>query len=210
VTPSPSAPTLTAVVFDLGGVLIDWNPRHLYRSLFDDEADMEAFLAEVTTQEWNARQDAGRAWSEAIEELAARHPDRRELIEAYRRRWPEMLDGAIEGTVEIVRELHGRGVRLYALTNWSAETFPLARPMFEFFDWFDGIVISGEVRLVKPDPRIFAHLLERFGLEPGSTVFVDDSDANVRSATEAGLVSIRFVDPAQLRGELVALGLLAN
>ena len=187
-----TAPKPTAVVFDLGGVLIDWNPRYLYRTLFDDEAEMEAFLAEVTTQEWNAKQDAGRTWSEAVEELAALHPDRRELIEAYWHRWPETLGGPIQGTVEILGELRARGVRSYALSNWSAETFPLARPRFPFLEWFDGILISGEAKLVKPDPRIFANLLERFGLEPGATVFIDDSAANVRAAELAGLTAVRF------------------
>jgi 2-haloacid dehalogenase len=205
-----TAPKPTAVVFDLGGVLIDWNPRYLYRTLIDDEAEMEAFLAEVTTQEWNAKQDAGRAWSEAVEELAALHPERRELIEAYWRRWPETLGDAIEGTVEILRELHVAGVRVYALSNWSAETFPLARPRYPFLERFDGILISGEVKLAKPDPRIFAALVERFRLEPGSTVFVDDSEGNVRAAETAGLLAIRFTDPAQLRIRLSELGLLPS
>ena len=203
-----TAPKPTAVVFDLGGVLIDWNPRYLYRTLFDDEAEMEAFLAEVTTQEWNAQQDAGRPWSEAVEELVAEHPDRRELIEAYWHRWPETLGGAIEGTVEILGELRSRGTSIYALTNWSAETFPLARPRFPFLEWFDGIVVSGEAKLAKPDPRIFTHLLERFDLEPASTVFIDDSAANVRAAEEAGLIAIQFEDPYQIRRDLSAFGLL--
>ena len=205
-----TAPKPTAVVFDLGGVLIDWNPRYLYRTLFGDEAEMEAFLAEVTTQEWNAQQDAGRPWSEAVEALVAMHPGRRDLIEAYWHRWPETLGGAIEGTVSILGELKARGVRTYALSNWSAETFPLARPRFPFLEWFDGILISGEAKLVKPDPRIFAHLLEKFGLEAGSTVFIDDSAANVRAATEAGLIAIRFESPEQLAQELSALALLAS
>ncbi len=195
-------------MFDLGGVLIDWDPRYLYRSLFDDEAEMEAFLAEVTTSEWNAAQDAGRPWSEAVEVLATEHPHRRSLIEAYWRRWVETLGGPIEGSVAILDDLRGRGLRLYALSNWSAETFPLARPRFPFLDWFDGILISGEARLTKPDPRIFAHLLERFALEPETTVFIDDSEVNVRAAANAGLVPIRFIDPAQLRRELARLGLL--
>lgn len=198
----------SAVVFDLGGVLINWDPRHLYRQLFDDEEEMEQFLAEVTTAEWNAQQDAGRAVSEAVDELAARHPDRRELIAAYYDRWPEMLGGAIQGTVEILRELRERGVRVYALSNWSAETFPVARPMFPFLEWFDGIVISGEVRMVKPDPRIFAHVLERFGLEPGQTVFVDDNPENVRAAEGAGFVGIVFEGPQQLRVQLNKLELV--
>jgi len=205
-----TAPKPTAVVFDLGGVLIDWNPRYLYRTLFDDEAEMETFLSEVTTQEWNAQQDAGRPWSEAVEALVAQHPDRRELIEAYWHRWPEMLGGPIEGTVSILAELQARGVRTYALSNWSAETFPLARPRYPFLEWFDGILISGEAKMIKPDPRIFAHLLEKFGLEPGSTVFIDDSAANARAASEAGLIPIRFTDPDQLRRELATLGLFAG
>src|SRR3954466_13147883 len=144
-------PAVTAVVFDLGGVLIDWNPRYLYRTLFDDEAEMEAFLAEVTTPEWNGRQDAGRPWKDAVEALAAEHPERRELIAAYWHRWPETLGDAISGTVEVRGEVKARGVPVYALGNWSAETFPHARPRYPFLEWFDGLVISGEVQLVKPD-----------------------------------------------------------
>ena len=200
----------SAVVFDLGGVLINWDPRHLYRQLFDDEDEMERFLAEVTTQEWNAKQDEGRAVADAVEELAARHPDRRDLIAAYYDRWPEMLGGAIEGTVEVLRELRERGVRLYALSNWSAETFPVARPMFPFLEWFDGIVISGEVKMVKPDPRIFAHVLDKFGLEPSSTVFVDDNAENVRAGQAAGFIGILFESPEQLRRQLRSARLLSQ
>jgi 2-haloacid dehalogenase len=200
----------SAVVFDLGGVLIRWDPRNLYRSLFDDEAEMERFLAEVATHEWNSKQDAGRALAEATEELIAQHPERRELIAAYYERWVEMLGGAIEGTVEIARELKARGVGLYALSNWSAETFPIARPMFEFFDWFDGIVISGEVRMIKPDPRIFAHVLEKFGLVPSETVFVDDNAENVRAPEAAGFVGIVFESPERLRASLARLALLPD
>ena len=160
-------PRISAVVFDLGGVLIDWNPRYLYRTLFDDEVAMEEFLATVTTQEWNRAQDAGRPWAEAVEELASRHPEQRALIEAYWRRWPETLGDAIEPTVALLDELRSTGVRLYALSNWSGETFPLARPRYPFLEWFDGIVISGDERLAKPDPRIFDVLLERYGLAAG-------------------------------------------
>jgi len=210
--PDPSAPgrrpTVDTAVFDLGGVLIDWDPRHLYRTLFDDEAEMEAFLATVTTPEWNLAQDAGRSWAEAIEELAARHPEQRERIEAYWRRWPETLGDAIEPTLAVLAELHARGVRLLALSNWSAETFPLARPRYPFLEWFDGIVISGEERLVKPDPRLFAVLVDRFGVEPAATVFVDDQPRNVEAAADLGFRAIRFVDAASLRDDLRGLGLL--
>ena len=196
-------------MFDLGGVLIDWNPRYLYRKLFPgDEPAMEAFLAEVTTAEWNVQQDAGRPWDEAIESLAAQHPGKRDLIAAFRLRWGEMLGGAIEPTVEILAELRRTGIPLFALTNWSAETFQIARPQLPFLDWFEGIVVSGEVGAAKPDPKVFEHLIERFGLDPGSSLFIDDSEANVRAAASLGFGTIRYEGPDQLRASLVELGLL--
>lgn len=204
---SPSRPT--AVVFDLGGVLIDWNPRYLYRSVFGgDEAAMERFLADVATAEWNAQQDAGRSWTEAIEALAQQHPEHRDAIAAFWHRWTETLGDAIEPTVAILAELRQAGVRLLALTNWSGETFPLARPRYPFLEWFDGIVVSGDVRMAKPDVRIFEHLVERHTLEPAETVFIDDSEANVLAAAGLGLIAIRFTGAADLRRELVGLGLL--
>src|SRR5215831_5585345 len=184
----------TTVVFDLGGVLIDWDPRHLYRQLLDDPDEMESFLAEVTTAEWNQHQDAGRPWVEAIEILVAEHPERRELIEAFHRRWPETLGGEIPGTLDVLAELRGAGVRLLALSNWSAETFPVALERFDFLAWFEGIVISGEVGMNKPDRRIFEHLAERFGIEPAAAVFVDDSVANIDSATRVGFRAIQLTD----------------
>jgi 2-haloacid dehalogenase len=204
-----SRPTIGAVVFDLGGVLIDWNPRYLYRQLFvDDEAGMEAFLADVCNAAWNARQDAGRSWAEAIAELVTDHPDQRELIEAYRVRWPEMLAGPIQPTVDLLDELRTAGVPLFALSNWSAETYPIARERFEFLGWFDAIVISGEVGVTKPDPRIYRHLLEVHGLEAASTLFVDDHAANVEVAASLGFVAHRFEDARRLREELIGAGLL--
>jgi 2-haloacid dehalogenase len=198
---------VTTVVFDLGGVLIDWDPRHLYRSLFDGDDDaMERFLSTVCTPEWNRGQDAGRPWSEAIATLVAAHPDQRDLIEAYWERWPETLGDAIAPTVEVLLELHASRVPLYALSNWSAETFPWARHRFPFLDWFDGIVISGEVGAAKPDRRMYEALLERHGLEPDSVVFVDDVEANVDAAEELGMRGIRFTEAAALRRELGALG----
>lgn len=198
----------TTVVFDLGGVLVDWDPRYLYRRLFDDPDEMESFLAEVTTAEWNAHQDAGRPWAEAIELLVAEHPERRELIEAFHRRWPEMLAGEIEGTVDVLAELRAAGVRLVALSNWSAEMFPVARARFDFLHWFEGIVISGDVGVNKPDRRIFQHLVERFSLEPAATLFIDDSPANVAAATALGFRAIQFTDALASRRELVRVGLL--
>ncbi len=185
-------PWITAVAFDLGGVLIDWDPRYLYRTLFDDEPAMEDFLATVTTHEWNQAQDAGRPWAEAIQALAESHPEQRDLIEAYWLRWPETLGDAIEPTVELLDELRSTGIRLYALSNWSGETFPLARPRYPFLEWFDGIVISGDERVAKPDPRIFAVLLERYGLAAAETLFIDDHVPNVEAAATLGFTAIRI------------------
>jgi len=200
----------TTVVFDLGGVLIEWDPRHLYRKLFDVPDEMESFLAEVTTAEWNAQQDAGRPWAEAVETLIAEHPERHELIEAFHVRWPEMLAGEIPGTADVLSELRDTGIRLVALSNWSAEMFPVARERFDFLSWFEGIVISGEVGVNKPDPRIFAHLVERFEIEPAATLFIDDSPANIDAARALGFRAIQFTDAAELRRELVRLGLLPD
>lgn len=205
--PSPSAPIIDAVVFDLGGVLIDWNPRYLYRSVFgDDVAGMEWFLAEVCSPAWNAAQDAGRGWDEAVEEAIARHPDQAERIRAYRDRWTETLGEALAPSVRLLDELRAGDCRLYALTNWSRETFPHARERYGFLAWFDGIVVSGEERLAKPDPAIFRLLMERHGLRPERTVFIDDSAGNVEAAARLGMHAIHFRDATQLRGELARLG----
>ena len=200
---------MRAVVFDLGGVLIDWDPRYLYRKLFDGrDADMEAFLSEVTTKEWNHRQDAGRSWAEAVAELCGLHPEKRDLIEAYASRWEEMLGGPIPGTVEVLAELRAAGVPLYALSTWSAETFPRARERYEFLRWFHGHVISGELGITKPDPRIYRHLLATFSLEPGDVFFTDDLAANVEAARELGIEASLFRGPDALRADLVAAGFL--
>jgi 2-haloacid dehalogenase len=198
-----------AVVFDLGGVLIDWDPRHLYRKLLGDEAAVEEFLATVCTLEWNAEQDRGRPFAEGVAELVERYPAHADAITAYHERWPEMLGGDIGGTVELLAELRAGGVPVYALSNWSAETFGIARERFEFLDWFDGVVVSGEERMIKPDPALFRLFLDRFGLDPGATFYVDDSEANVAAARQLGLDAVLFADPAQLRRDLTARGLLS-
>ncbi len=203
-----SRPHPSAVVFDIGGVLIDWNPRYLYRLLIEDEAAMERFLAEVCTPEWNRTLDAGRSFAEAVETLTREHPDEADLIAAYHSRWPEMLGGAFEDSVSIVGELKARGVPVYALSNWAAETFAATRRQFPFLDDLDGLVISGEVGVGKPDAGIFRHLISRFGIEPSSTVFVDDWDLNVATAVGLGFIAIRFVDAPRLRSQLGVLGLL--
>ena len=201
----------TSVVFDLGAVLIDWDPRYLYRSLFPgDEAGMERFLAEICTLDWNHRQDEGRSWADAVALLVAEHPGERERIEAYHRRWPEMLGGPIDGTVAILAELRAAGAPLYALTNWSAETWPIAFDRFDFLGWFDGVVVSGAERVAKPDPAIYRILLERYRLDPARTLFIDDRQANVDGARAVGMGAVPFDGPGPLRGELVRRGLLPS
>lgn len=205
---SQAATPLDAVVFDLGGVLIDWNPRYLFRRIFgDDVSAMEYFLAEVCSPAWNARQDAGRSWDEAVEEATLRHPAYAEAIRAYRDRWAETLGDAIEPTVEVLAGLRAAGHRLYALTNWSRETFPIARQRFPFLAWFDGILVSGEEGMMKPDPAIYRLLLSRYGLDAARTVFIDDTAPNVVAAAAVGLKALRFHDAAQLRRDLAAAGI---
>lgn len=200
---------LRVVIFDFGGVLVDWDPRYLYRRLFPgDPAGMERFLAEVCTTEWNQRQDAGRPWVEAEAELVALYPAQADLIRAYRERWAETLSGPIDGSVAILGEVRAAGHRILGLTNWSHETFPRARVRFPFFDWFDGIVVSGEEKLIKPDPRLYVRLLERYRVDPARAVFIDDSLNNVEAAAALGIHGIHFRSPSALRDELTALGVL--
>jgi 2-haloacid dehalogenase len=197
------------VVFDLGGVLIDWDPRHLYRKLFaGDDAAMEHFLATVCTHEWNRQQDAGRSFAEGARLLKLEHPERSDLIDAYGARFDEMMAGPIAGSVEILSELKDRGARLYGLSNCSSETYPPALTRFGFLRWFEGILISGEVKMIKPDPRIFEVLIERFAIDPRRAVFIDDVAVNAAAARPFGMHAIHFTSPAALRAELVSLGLL--
>jgi 2-haloacid dehalogenase len=199
----------SVAIFDLGGVLIHWDPRHLYRKIFrGDEQAMEDFLANVCTTEWNEQQDAGRTFADAIEALMPRHADKRELIEAWWARFGEMIPGAIDGTVDVLAELKRDRVPVYAISNWSAETFPPQRARFPFLGWFDDIVISGEVGVIKPNARIFRILLDRHGLAPEQAVFIDDVEKNARAASAIGIQGIHFRSPQQLRGDLVACGLL--
>ena len=207
----PAQPTacarMNAVVFDLGGVLIDWNPRHLYRKLFPrNESRMERFLSEVCNPEWNACQDAGRSWAEATALLRARHPDKAALIDAYYLRWQEMLGGPIEGSVAILRELKEARTPLYALTNWSHETFPIALGLYDFLGLFDAIVVSGHERMIKPDPRLYQLLIERHGLRPTGLVYIDDNAENAAVAAALGMHGIHFSSPDALGAERVLLG----
>ncbi len=208
-------PAPSVVVFDLGGVLIDWNPRHLYRKLFGgDDAAMEHFLATVCTQPWNERQDAGRSFAEAIAELCGLYPDKRALIEAWPARFDEMMAGPIHGTVEIMAALRARGVPLYALSNWAAETYPIAQRRFEFLGWFRDVLLSGREGVIKPDPRIFRLMLERFGIPAETAFYVDDNVRNIDAAAALGIRGVHFTGPeagpVAVCRALEAFGLLAR
>ncbi len=198
-----------AIVFDFGGVLIDWNPRYLYQKLFTDDAEaMERFLDEIGFIEWNLEQDRGRPFAVAVKELSERFPHHADFIRAYDERWEESIGGAIEQTVALLGALKQAGYSLYGLSNWAAETFRRIRHCFPFMDWFDDIVLSGDVQIIKPDRRIYAVLLERIGRPAAECLFIDDSEANIAVAEELGFETILFKSPEQLKDELTARGLL--
>ncbi len=180
------------VVFDFGGVLIDWNQRYLYRKVFASEEEMEWFLANVCTSEWNARQDAGRPFAEGIAEAKAQYPQYSEQIEMFWSRWIEMVGGEIQENTDWLRRLKAEGYGIYGLTNWSAETLPQVMESYDFFSLFDGIVVSGEEHLLKPDPRIYRVLLNRYHLNPAECLFVDDNPQNVAAAKHIGMWGLTF------------------
>ena len=197
------------IIFDLGGVLIDWDPRYLYRKLFADKAEMEHFLATVTTSDWNEEQDAGRSLAEATEWLVARHPEQEELIRAFYGRWTEMLGGPIDGTVDILSQIRReQRFKLFALTNWSAETWPVALELYDFLHWFQGVLVSGQEKMRKPDPVFYRLLEERYPLKLETSLFIDDNLRNVEAARALGLRSIHFHTPEQLRKALQEFGVL--
>lgn len=198
-----------AIIFDLGGVLIDWNPRYLYRKIFGDDASgMEHFLENICTPAWNARQDAGRPFKEATDELVAAYPEHEECIRAYFARWAEMVDDALWDSVSILKALKDKGYPIHALSNWSAETFPLVRHRFEFFDWFETILLSGEEKLVKPDREIFDLMLQRIGRKAEECLFIDDMPANVAAARALGFHAVPFTTAERLKADLSQLELI--
>jgi 2-haloacid dehalogenase len=198
---------LTTVVFDLGNVLIDWDPRRLYRTLIDDPAELDHFLTNICNHEWHYEQDRGRSTTEATIELQSRHPEYADLIGMFYAGWPEMTGGALPATVDIVRELRDAGIRLIGLTNWPAGLFDPARERFPFLSWFDGIVVSGEEKLAKPDPAIFSLLLERYDVDPSAAAYVDDTAAHVAAAQKLGMTAFVFTDAVTLRHDFAAAGL---
>jgi len=197
---------ITSIVFDLGGVLIDWNPRHLYRKVFNDEAEMEWFLSEVCSSEWNIIQDGGRPFSEGIAELSLQHPHLSDKIALYFDRWEEMLGGEIKDTVVILNELKSSGMPLYGLTNWSNETFPIAYRKYNCLKNLKGIVVSGDEKLLKPEHDIYRLLMNRYGIIAEESVYIDDNKANADAAAELGFNAIHFLSADQLRTELRELG----
>ncbi len=199
----------SAVIFDVGRVLFDWDPRFLYERLISDDRALDAFLRDVVTHEWHFQHDAGRPFAETSAELIAEHPHHRELIEAWGARFDETIPGAIAGMHAIVEELDAAGVPLFCITNFSGEFFPPFRAKHAvLFDRFRDIVVSGDERLVKPDPAIYALALDRFGLRAEEALFVDDNAANIDAAAAMGIHAVLFTDAARLRAELVRVGLL--
>ncbi len=200
---------ITTIVFDLGGVLIDWRPSYVYENVFDSAAKTEWFLQNITTLDWNERQDAGYPIAQAVEEKVKEFPEWEKEIRIYYDRWTDMLRGPIEGTVEIFRQLKKNpALKFYALTNWSAELFPIALEKYDFLHWFDGRVVSGEEMTRKPFADIYLRLLERYNVKASETLFIDDNLRNVKAAEELGFATIHFQSPEQLESELRTLCVL--
>ena len=200
--------SINTLVFDLGGVLIDWNPDYVYSSIFPNEEERKWFLSNICTPDWNEEQDAGRSLQEGTEHLVKKFPEHEQSIRAFYGRWTEMLGGPIGDTVAIFRQLKfGTTLKLYALTNWSAETFPIALELYDFLHWFDGRLVSGEEGITKPHTAIYQLLIDRFGIEPARTIYVDDNLRNVIPARDLGFHGIHFQSPAQLREALTGLGI---
>jgi 2-haloacid dehalogenase len=197
------------IIFDLGAVLIDWNPKYLYRKVFHTEEAVNFFLDNVCTGHWNEQQDGGRTFKEAEEQLIQEFPEYETEILMYYSRWVEMLGGPIHETVEIFKELRPRYPdTIYALTNWSAESWPTAVAMYDFLSWFNGVVVSGQEKMKKPDERIFKLICDRYKLVPQQTLFIDDNLRNIEAANDFGIKTIHFNSSEQLKKELMHIGLL--
>lgn len=200
---------INTIIFDLGAVLIDWNPHYMYRTIFDDEEEMKNFLATVCTPDWNEEQDAGRPIQEGTDLLVQQFPEHEENIRAFYGRWVEMLGGPFHDTVQIFKELKESGrYKIYALTNWSAELFPHATNRYDFLDWFDGIVVSGAEKMRKPQPEFYQLLLDRHNVNATEALFIDDNYRNILAAEKMGITSIHFTSAEELRKKLVEMNIL--
>lgn len=193
------------IIFDFGGVLLDWNPRYLYKSYFNNDEEMEHFLADICNGEWNIKQDAGRPFAEAVKELQAKSPEYAEAIQMYDDDWEKMLKCELTESIDLLKELKSMGYGIYGLTNWSAEKIGYAFANYSFFSLFDGIVVSGVEKVVKPDRKIYEILLERYSLKPGECVFIDDSQDNVDMAKVLGINAIRFDNIGNVKEHLETL-----
>ena len=200
---------INTIIFDLGAVLVDWNPNYLYRKLIADEQEMQDFLANITTPDWNEEQDAGRSLKEGTDLLVQQHPQHEAHIRAVYDRWDELLGATIQGTIDLFKQLKESGkYKIYALTNWSAETFPVALERYDFMRWFDGIVVSGAEKMRKPAPEFYQLLLDRYNVNPQEAIFIDDNLRNVLAAEKMGITSIHFTSPEKLKIELEQLHLI--
>ncbi|HBE67883.1 MAG TPA: HAD family hydrolase [Planctomycetaceae bacterium] len=198
---------IDTIVFDLGGVLVDWNPDYVFDKVFAGQPERkEHFFTNICTGDWNEMQDAGRPLAEATETLVAEHPEWESEIRTFYGRWSDMLGGPIDEVVEILKMLKADGWPLYALTNWSAETFPIAKERYDFLGWFDGIAVSGEENTRKPFREFFQILFDRYSIEPTRAVFIDDNLRNVAAAEEYGMHAIAFTTAAALKDSLRKLG----
>ena len=195
------------IIFDFGGVLVDWNPAYLYKKEFEKESDMIYFLENICTPEWNIQQDAGRPLSEATETLQQKHPTHKELIGYYYGRWEEMLGGVIEDNVRVLHLLKEK-YPLFGLTNWSAETIPIAYNKYDFFNHLKGIVVSGDEKLIKPDPKLYQVLLHRYDLKANESLFIDDNIHNIETAQKMGFHTIHFTEKTDLEKEVKEMGVL--
>jgi 2-haloacid dehalogenase len=199
---------INTIIYDLGGVLIDWNPMYVYKNYFQNEADRNFFFEQICTSDWNEEQDAGRTIEEANKILITKFPEWEQAIKDYYGRWTEMIKGSISESVDLLEEIKASGTyKLYALTNWSAETFPYALSRFEFLSWFDGILVSGEEKTRKPYDTFYLKLIEKYSIEKEKAVFIDDNLRNIEAARKLDIKSIHFKDAMSLRKNLITMGI---
>ncbi len=196
---------IKTAIFDFGGVLVDWNPHYLYDPYFGSREKADWFLTHICNSAWNVQMDGGMPFADGIAELVAQHPEWEKEIRMYRSEWLKMMGGQIPNMQALVEELKADGWRVYGLTNWAADTFALVRHTYPVFDLLDGIVVSGEEKVAKPDPRIFRILLERYHINPSNAVFIDDNMPNIEAAQKSGLHTVLFQSAEQLSKALAEL-----